>query len=322
MIKNLEHQRIVFEIKGLGESSKFDLPATEIKNPQRVLRLSNFMVRAYLGLEDKNIAPSDVVDTTGVVIDDPKALKVVDSALVPVYENNGRRIINARELHEFIESGYDFSNWIQDRIKKYGFTEGEDFSRKILKNGRGRPTTEYFLTMDTGKEIAMVENNEKGRMVRRHFIEIEKRYRAQVHTEANNTKAITEASKEPAATSKTFRFLDSEMTVTTKGVEPEAPALPEPPVPELLPRAISGRYPDKRYWTPEEAAEELGLKGYRVLYERLDELGLVTRSKKGVFPVKEHRGYIKFRAFKLPSGCMHNRVVITPWGMDYLESVL
>jgi len=111
-----------------------------------------------------------------------KGLKIIDSTMVPVYENaKGDKRINAREMHEFLESKRQFTNWIQDRIDKYGFTEGEDFFsfNKIVKrasNG-GTTRTEYELTMDMAKEIAMVENNEKGRMVRRHFIEIEKRYR-------------------------------------------------------------------------------------------------------------------------------------------------
>lgn len=33
---------------------------------------------------------------------------------------------------------------------------------------------EYFLTIDTAKELAMVERNEKGRQARRYFIECEK----------------------------------------------------------------------------------------------------------------------------------------------------
>ena len=34
---------------------------------------------------------------------------------------------------------------------------------------------DYCLTIETGKEVAMVENNDKGRKVRRYFIECEKR---------------------------------------------------------------------------------------------------------------------------------------------------
>lgn len=107
-------------------------------------------------------------------------LKVVENGLVVVYEDAQQRtVVNARELHAFLESKRQFANWIQDRIEKYGFTDGEDYTsfNEIVKreNGGGTTRTEYLLTMDTAKEIAMVENNEKGRQVRRYFIECEKR---------------------------------------------------------------------------------------------------------------------------------------------------
>lgn len=112
-----------------------------------------------------------------------KDLKVVESGLVPIYEDRqARKVINARELHEFLGSGRQFANWIQERIDKYGFTQGEDYTsfNEIVKreNGGGTIRTEYLLTLDTAKEIAMVENNEKGRQVRRYFIECEKRLQA------------------------------------------------------------------------------------------------------------------------------------------------
>jgi len=34
-----------------------------------------------------------------------------------------RQYINARDLHNSLEVGRDFSNWIKDRIEKYGFIE-------------------------------------------------------------------------------------------------------------------------------------------------------------------------------------------------------
>jgi len=85
--------------------------------------------------------------------------------------------VNARELWTFVESKQDFSTWIKARIDKFGFTEGDDYLvHKFVDNpAGGRPTLDYHLTVDMGKELAMVENNDKGREVRRYFIECEKR---------------------------------------------------------------------------------------------------------------------------------------------------
>ena len=89
--------------------------------------------------------------------------------------------VNARELHTFLEIGRDFSNWIKNRIKQYCFEESIDylincqspkrgsgndgFSPELARTSNlgGRPTKEYFITLDMAKELAMVERNDKGR---------------------------------------------------------------------------------------------------------------------------------------------------------------
>lgn len=109
-----------------------------------------------------------------------KNLKMVEMGLVPVYEKNNQQLVDARELHEFLGSKRQFSDWIKYRISKYGFKENEDyytFSQTCEKPQNGRPTIEYLLTIDTAKEIAMVESNFKGRQVRKYFIAVEKKYR-------------------------------------------------------------------------------------------------------------------------------------------------
>lgn len=76
------------------------------------------------------------------------------------------KLMNARDLHTFLELGKDFSNWIKDRIVQYGFVENIDYVvfAKIGENPRGgRPTKDYFLSLDMAKELSMVERNEKGK---------------------------------------------------------------------------------------------------------------------------------------------------------------
>ena len=106
-------------------------------------------------------------------------MKVIENGLIPVYENkNKEQLVNARELHEFLEVGTKFTDWIKDRIKKYGFNENEDFihvsEKKETRTG-ATVADEYILTLDTAKEISMVQNNLKGKEVRKYFINIEKR---------------------------------------------------------------------------------------------------------------------------------------------------
>lgn len=98
--------------------------------------------------------------------------------LIKIY--NGK-LVNARELHTFLESKRKFSNWIKDRIDKYGYKENVDFftSNKIVirensKRQGASKLKEYHITIDTAKEIAMIENNEKGREARLYFINAEK----------------------------------------------------------------------------------------------------------------------------------------------------
>ena len=82
--------------------------------------------------------------------------------------------VNARELHSFVQSKQEFANWMKARIEKFGFIEGQDFTVDKFINGRAT-VIDYHLTIDMAKELAMVENNDKGREVRRYFIECERR---------------------------------------------------------------------------------------------------------------------------------------------------
>ncbi|MCN4781750.1 antA/AntB antirepressor family protein [Escherichia coli] len=110
----------------------------------------------------------------------------MNAQLIPVFNgtisNETALLVNARDLHTFLDVGKRFASWIVERIAEYGFVENQDFmiiSQVREKIGRGRPAKDYHLTLDTAKELAMVERNEKGRQVRRYFIECEKRLRQQ-----------------------------------------------------------------------------------------------------------------------------------------------
>jgi phage anti-repressor protein len=105
--------------------------------------------------------------------------------LVPVFtgELNGQPalLVNARDLCSFFGISTRFNDWIKERIEQYGFEEGKDFYL-IFSKSRGRPRTDYHVTLDMAKELSMVERNDKGKQARRYFIECERKaYEAVAH---------------------------------------------------------------------------------------------------------------------------------------------
>ncbi|EJJ0506606.1 antA/AntB antirepressor family protein, partial [Escherichia coli] len=107
--------------------------------------------------------------------------------LIPVFNgtiaNETALLCNARDLHAFLGVKKVFAAWITNRISEYEFIENQDY---ILLSNLGKQTSgrgghnrkDYHLTLDTAKELAMVERNEKGRQIRRYFIECEKKLRS------------------------------------------------------------------------------------------------------------------------------------------------
>ena len=128
-------------------------------------------------------------------------------------EINGAEVnsVNARDLHVELESKQDFSDWIKGRIDKFGFSEGEDYLfHKIMENPNGgRPRVEYIITIDMAKELAMVENNEKGRQARKYFIAVEKR--------ANRPLTFEEMSKQ------TILLADKKIKALENKIEQDTP---------------------------------------------------------------------------------------------------
>jgi phage anti-repressor protein len=183
--------------------------------------------------------------------------------LVPVFTGtlNAQtvQLCDARTLHTFMVVLRDFSNWIKGRIRKYGFIEGVDFitiSRSpdlasgnldspnranqvhggevVAKSGEnlgGRPTIDYHLSLDMAKELAMVENNAKGREARRYFIDCEKRALAQLSSNPCELPAPPKAMLRALPPSTTTLQL---MLITTTHGQSTVEILPADALPGLL----------------------------------------------------------------------------------------
>jgi anti-repressor protein len=99
-----------------------------------------------------------------------------------------KQTVNARDLHQFLEVGRDFSNWIKGRINRFGFIKdvdyviGENVSSPVLVSSKNKAheAIDYFITLDMAKELSMVERNAKGKQARQYFIECEKQLKVPV----------------------------------------------------------------------------------------------------------------------------------------------
>lgn len=104
--------------------------------------------------------------------------------LLPILqEGNDSSKINARELHNQLNNGWKFTEWINNRINSYQLIQDVDYFMVSVKyetiKGKIPPkeTTDYILTLDCAKQLAMVERTDIGALVRRYFITIEKAFK-------------------------------------------------------------------------------------------------------------------------------------------------
>ena len=114
-------------------------------------------------------------------------------------------LINGEDLHAALGIKTRYSDWVLRRIDEYKFVLNQDFAKvrktEQVKNAfgfRSVEKTEYHLTLDMAKELAMVERSEIGRQVRRYFIQIENEVRDAIHAWALAQLADAQAQRDAA----------------------------------------------------------------------------------------------------------------------------
>lgn len=128
-------------------------------------------------------------------------LKLIENELVPVYETDkGEKVVYGSELHAVLEVKSNYRDWIRNRLSDCEAAENDDYEAAKILAPSGQNKKEYIIKLDTAKEMAMLERNDKGKQVRRYFIAVEKKYKEAVHTKLPQGKellalAVLEAQK-------------------------------------------------------------------------------------------------------------------------------
>lgn len=106
-------------------------------------------------------------------------LKVIENELVPVYETStGEKVVYGSELHIALGEPSVYREWIRRRISDIEAVENEDFQGVEISTPSGQTKKDHIIKLDTAKEMAMLERNEKGKQVRGYFIQVEKKYKS------------------------------------------------------------------------------------------------------------------------------------------------
>lgn len=85
--------------------------------------------------------------------------------------------VSGRELHEFLGVDTPYHKWFP-RMCEYGFAENVDFEVTDIfvhnPKGGAQSKKDAKMSMDMAKEICMVTRNEKGKVARQYFLQVEK----------------------------------------------------------------------------------------------------------------------------------------------------
>jgi len=98
----------------------------------------------------------------------------VNSLIQITTNEQGSSVVSARELYTFL--GFDasqWSRWSKKNIVSNPFAEdGRDYTPLDMMSSN---STDYALTLDFAKRVAMLARTEKGEQIRQYFIECERK---------------------------------------------------------------------------------------------------------------------------------------------------
>lgn len=84
--------------------------------------------------------------------------------------------VNARDLHAALGVKKQFTDWVKTYTKK--FIKNQDFTLVRVKLESGHVHTDYALSLDMAKHVAMMSETDKSMDVRQYFIECEKKLKS------------------------------------------------------------------------------------------------------------------------------------------------
>lgn len=121
------------------------------------------------------VSKKDLVNAFDLTESEAKLIHRYRNQLPAIFDAEGDEgfCVDMRELHGQLKVKAHFKDWSKRKLKH--FIEGED-QRSILSIGEngGKPQRDHMLTVDTAKQIAMMEGSEVGTTVRKYFILCEK----------------------------------------------------------------------------------------------------------------------------------------------------
>ena len=94
--------------------------------------------------------------------------------LIKITEQNGKKVVSARELHQFLGNTDNVNTWFKRQAERAMLVENEDFISVAFLQPSGQNAIDYAISINSAKEIAMLNGGDKGKQARLYFIECEK----------------------------------------------------------------------------------------------------------------------------------------------------
>lgn len=137
--------------------------------------------------------------------------------LIKINYDSERPTALGRDLYEALEVKTAYKDWFP-RMCEYGFEENIDYSSFLsnrVDGKAGKPRNDHQLTIPMAKEICMLQRNEKGKMFRQYFIQIEENWNS---PEMVMSRALKMAENQI----KKLTVINSQLTVDNNIMKPKA----------------------------------------------------------------------------------------------------